>query len=414
MTGFVLTGVVLLLATAAAAQPLSMEECVRLALARAPSGQVAAAELEAAQARVRAARAAYWPKLSGLAQYGHAGGYDQAITNGGVTALGVAVDTPLLDGGLRAAELAAARARVRSARAQARQRQADVAFAVRSTYAAALAERDTAAIYDRAAAALDAYRTLLLRQVELGLAPASDVPRASLALETARSAARAATAALGAVIVELSVLTGASVDATGLVDTADPALPGNAADGIDDSPLLADARASADAARHDAEAVRSEGAAHLAINADGGFLGVNPIPTFRDNAGGEFLLGFTIPLFDGGAIAARSAAATAVSASAAATVAQVRETLTIALTHARADAQRADADAAAWTALQPATDDALLLMRARYFGGGAATLVDVLDALDQTVASRIAVVQARLAALVAVATIDQLLGRSAP
>ena len=90
--------------------------------------------------------------------------------------------------------------------------------------------------------------------------------------------------------------------------------------------MLADARAAAEAARHDADAARSEGRGHLALNADGGFLGVNPGPTFRDNGGGEFLFGFSMPLFDGGAIAARTAAATAVSASAEANVGQVRQT----------------------------------------------------------------------------------------
>jgi len=71
-------------------------------------------------------------------------------------------------------------------------------------------------------------------------------------------------------------------------------------------------------------------------------------------------------------------------------------------------------DALAWRRTEPAADDALLLMRARYFGGGGVTLVDVLDALDQTVAARIAVVRALLDERVAAATVDQLLGRVEP
>lgn len=399
-----------LLGARAASAVLPVEECVRLALARSPSTQAAAADLRAAQARVRAARAAYWPKLTGQAQYGHSEGYDEAITNGGVTLLGLAIEAPILDGGQRAAELAAARARVTSARAVARQRQADVAFAVRSTYFAALAEQASAAIYRRAAGALADYRALLERQVELGLAPSSDLPRAALALETARSAVRAADLALGAAAQELSELTGVTVEATALTVPAATAPPPVNDDAIEASPVLADARASAEAARRDADVARSEGRGHLGLNADGGFLGVNPVPTFRDNGGGEFLFGFTMPLFDGGAIAARTAAATAASASAEANVGQVRQDLRIALTRARADAQRAGADIVAWQRLQPAADDALLLMRARYFGGGGATLVDVLDALDQTIAARAAVVRAELDARMAAAAVDQLLG----
>ncbi len=405
--------VALSVATAAPAMQVSMDECVRLALARAPSTQAAAADLQAARARVRAARAAYWPRLLGQAQYGHAEGYDEAITNGGVTALGIAVEAPILDGGLRAAELAAARARVSSAGQQAQQRQADVAFAVRTTYVAAVAAQVSAKIYRDAGDALVNYLALLQRQVDLGLSPSSDVPRAALALETARSAERATTSALGAAAEELSELTGVLVDADALEEPKLLAAPATD-EAIDSSPLLADARAAAEAARRDADAARSEGRGHLALNADGGFLGVNPGPTFRDNGGGQFLFGFSIPLFDGGAIAARTAAATAVSASAEANVGEVRQTLAIALTHVRADAQRARADAIAWQRAQPAADDALLLLRARYFGGGGATLVDVLDALDQTIAARVAVSQARLDERVAAATQDQLLGRSEP
>jgi adhesin transport system outer membrane protein len=409
-----LAAAALLVATTAAAAPLSVEDCVRLALERAPATQAAAADLRAARARVNAARAAYWPKFTGQAQYGHAEGYDEAITNGGVTALGIAVEAPLLDGGLRAAELAAARARVTSARALARQRAADVAFAVRSTYFAALAEQANAGIYRDAAAALVNYQALLQRQVDLGLAPSSDLPRSILAVETARSAERAADTTVEAAVEALAELTGVPVEAPALTEPVSvaPLVMGDRA--IDESPVLADARAAADAARHDADVARSDGRGHLALNADGGFLGVNPGPTFRDNGGGQFLFGFSIPLFDGGAISARTAAAVAASDSAAANVGQVRQDLVISLTHARAESRRAHADALAWRRTQPAADDALLLMRARYFGGGAATLVDVLDALDQTVAARVAVVRALLDERVAAATVDQLLGRVEP
>src|SRR5262249_25362973 len=104
-------------AGAARAATVPVEECVHLALGRAPSAQAALADVAAANAGVRAARAAYWPRLQAQAQYGHSEGYDVVVTNGGVTALGVGIEAPLLDGGLRDAELDAARARLRSATA---------------------------------------------------------------------------------------------------------------------------------------------------------------------------------------------------------------------------------------------------------------------------------------------------------
>jgi hypothetical protein len=86
----------------AAAAPVTVDDCVRLALDRAPAVHSATADVDAALAKVRGARAAYWPRASGVAQYGHSEGYDTAITNGGVTQLGVTVEAPILDGGLRA------------------------------------------------------------------------------------------------------------------------------------------------------------------------------------------------------------------------------------------------------------------------------------------------------------------------
>jgi len=134
----------------------------------------------------------------------------------------------------------------------------------------------------------------------------------------------------------------------------------------------------------------------------------------EDKCAGAVVIGGSTLLFDGGAISARTAAAVATSDSAAANIGQVRQDLVISLAHARAESQRAHADALAWRRTEPAADDALLLMRARYFGGGGVTLVDVLDALDQTVAARIAVVRALLDERVAAATVDQLLGRVEP
>lgn len=390
---------------------VSVDECVQLTLARAPAARAAAAEAAAADARVRAARAAYWPRLVAQAQYGHAEGYDVAITNGGVTALGVAVDAPLLDGGRRDAELDAARARLRSATAVEQQRRADVAFAVRSAYFTALAARDDAAIHADAAHSLSEDLAVLQRLDGLGLVPRGDVPRAALAVETARSAERAAAAALTAGTQELSELTGIELSPASLTEPGTMAVEPAVAEMIDASPVLADARAAADAARRDADAVRSEARSHLALTADGGFLGVNPGPTFRNNGGGQFLVGFTLPLFDGGAIAARIAAAAATTASADANVTQVRETIAIELARVRSDAQRAHADAEAWERALPAASEALLLMRARYAGGGNVRLLEVLDALNQSVEARMTLVRARLAYRLAVTTQDHLLGR---
>ncbi|MEO8602768.1 MAG: TolC family protein [bacterium] len=399
---------------AAADDVVSLEDCLRLALARSPETRAAAADETAAEARVRGARAAYWPQLLGQAQYGHAEGYDVAVTNGGVTQFGLAVDVPIWDGGLRAAGLAAAQERLRSAAALTEQHRADVAFAVRTAYWAALAARREAEIESDAVRALGDYLALQQRQAQLGLAPAGDVPRVELALANARSAARSAVAALDAATRELSERIGSPLDGAALLAQASLLPLPHTDDGLDGSPPIADARAAAAAAQHETDAVRSERRGRFGLAADGGFLGVNPGPTFRDNGGGEFLFSFSIPLFDGGAIAARVAAAAATAASADANVELVRQTIAIALGRLQTETRRAQADLDAWRGVQPAATEALLLMRARYVGGGDVRLLDVLDVLTQSVDARLALVHAELALQTATAAQYQVLGKVEP
>jgi outer membrane protein TolC len=182
---------------ATAASPLTIEQCVDLALDRAPA-------VPARRRQRRRGRAGYGrrgPPTAALLRPGALRafeGYDKAITNGGVTALGVGVEAPLLDGGQRSAELAGARARMRSATALEQQRRADVAFAVRSAYHTALAARSASEIHADTAQQLDKYVALLERQEALGAVPVTDRPRALLEVEATRSAERAAVAALTA------------------------------------------------------------------------------------------------------------------------------------------------------------------------------------------------------------------------
>src|SRR5262249_31045093 len=138
--------VTLLPSVAARSDTITVDECVRSALARSPAAQAAALEADAAAARLRAARATYAPQLSAEGAYGRAEGFDEVVTNGGVTAALLAVEVTLLDGGLRDAQLTAARARLRSAAALSQQRRADVTLAVRTAYFAALAAVEEAAI----------------------------------------------------------------------------------------------------------------------------------------------------------------------------------------------------------------------------------------------------------------------------
>ena len=157
--------------------------------------------------------------------------------------------------------------------------------------------------------------------------------------------------------------------------------------------------------------MRSEWRGHLTLTASGGALGVQPGPAFHDNGGGQFLFGFTVPLYDGGGISARVAAAVAAARTAEANVEQSRQTIQIALARAGAEAARAQEDLTAWQHAIPQAQDDFQLMRARYLGGGNVRLLEVLDALNQYVDARIHVPQALLTYRIAVATQEQILGQ---
>jgi len=400
-----------LLGQTAYAEPITISDCIRLALARAPAARAAVFEVDAATAGVRAAQAAYAPRLLAEGQYGRSEGFDETVTNGGVTSALLTIEATLLDGGLRDAQFAAARARLRSANAIAQQRRADVALAVRAAYFTALAARTSSAVHGENIRTLRDYVTLLQRQETLGLAPHNDVLRAQLAVETARTAERAADAQLASAQSELTLLTGVDVTPDALVEPA-PIAPPQATEAlIDASPVLADARAAVEAARRDADAVRSEWRGHLTLTASGGALGVQPGPAFHDNGGGQFLFGFTVPLYDGGGVSARVAAAVAGARIAQANVEQSRQTIQIALARAGAEAARAQEDLTAWQHAIPQAQDDFQLMRARYLGGGNVRLLEVLDALNQYVDARLHVPQALLTYRLAVATQEQILGQ---
>jgi len=398
---------------AAHAAALTVDECVRLALAHSPAAQAAGFDVDAASALVRAALGAYVPRLAAHAEYGRSAGFDTAVTNGGSTAAVLTVETSLLDGGLRDAQLNAARAHLRSATARAQQRRADVAFAVRTTYFTALDAHVEALTQQDTQARLREYVVLLQRQESAGLVAHNDVLRARLAIETASAAERAASANADAALNELAVATGAAITPDTL---AEPVVnrPATPAEWIDRSPVLIDAQAAVDAARRDVDAVRSEWRGHMDLTASGGALGVVPDTTFQDNRGGQFLLGFSVPLYDGGATTARVAAAMSTARSAEAALQESRRLLGTAMTRAILEATRAEADRVGWQRALPDAAEHFELMRARYFGGGNVRLLEVLDALTQYVDAQLAVQRATLAYRIAIATQQQLIGEVTP
>jgi outer membrane protein TolC len=390
---------------------LTVEECVKLALARSPTALISSAESEVARQRVREARAAYWPQVLGHGEYGRSGGYDTTVTNGGSTALIASVQALLFDGGSRKAQLAAARARLRSATAAEKQRRADAALEVKTAYFAGLAAREECITYADSRRMMEADLSALQTMQREGLATRNDVLRARQAIETARSAGRTGEASLDAALAELTTLTGTEVTDDLLVEPAITDLEQPTNDTVEASPTLDDARAGMAAAQEDAEAIRSENRGRLTFNADAGFVGVGPGTTFSRHGGSQFLLGFSVPLFNGGATAARIAGAVASTDAAEENVRLARQDIDRTLQRTSIEAARARDELKAWTQQLPISKEAFRLMRARFVGGGDVRLLEVIDALNELVDTRLNITHARLSYRLAIAERERVLGR---
>jgi outer membrane protein TolC len=405
---------VLTIAGGARAATVTLEECARRAIERSAGVRAADFDVVSADAGVRAARASYLPRLEAHSEYGRSQGFDAAVTNGGSTAALLRLEATLLDGGRRRAELAGAEARVRAAAAVEAQRRADLLFEVRSAYFRALAADRGGEIHIEATKALEGDLRVLGAQAAAGVIPENDVLRAELALAAERTAERAERTDSDEARATLSSLTGVDLSAATLAEPPDGASPAPAEASLDSSPLLAEARAAVAAAEHGADMVRSERAGQLTLSAEGGALGVRPGDTFEHDAGGQFLVGFTLPVFDGGVRDAHLAAALAELEKARASLDEVSRTLRLSWTHAAAEAQRAERDHAT------ARDSAVIarrhfeLMRARHVGGGNVRLLEVLDALAQYVDARLGESRALLSGRIARATGAQVLGEVSP
>jgi outer membrane protein, heavy metal efflux system len=392
-------------------ETVTIEECGRQALARSAAIRAAGFEAAAAAAHVREARAAYAPRFEMHSEYGLAEGFDEAVTNGGSTAAIVRLEATLLDGGVRNAAVAGAEAQARAASAVERQRRADLLLAVRSAYFQALAAARAREVHEAAVTRLDDYLRVLGRQAKLGIAGENDVMRAELAIHTERTALRAAERDLTEARAALASLADVGTAAV-LIEPVSKAA--RDASGVEASPLLAEARAQLAVAERGAEALRAERAGQVTASAEAGALGVHPSQTFEHDAGGQFLVGYTLPLFDGGVRASKLAAARAAIEGARAKVDEVARTLRLSWAQADAEARRAEADAAAAREAAATAEENFQLMRARHAGGGNVRLLEVLDALTQATEARLGESKAMFDYRMAVATQAELLGEVDP
>lgn len=392
-------------------EALGLQECIERALARAPLIERAAATGDLGEARLSEARAALIPTLRSEIQYQQSPGYDTVFTHRGRSTGQLMVDYIVYDGGRR---LARARATQYAAQADAagitaarNQVILDTSVAFFELDHAHSAEKELAASQPR----LDRYITIVEYLRKTGRATANDMLKIRISasdnhlqLSTAREARRRASLMLGSLI--------GIFDRSDLMvmDTPIPSVPPDMS--IDRNPALVILRRQVQASIQDVEAATAERYPTLDLALAAGFLGKQPVSTLQRHGGAAYGGIISMPLFDGGAIQARIDQASARERQLSAQLKQTELELSQRLDQLRSQYDEAQEALAILANAIPLAEDNFNLAWARFLGGSAITLLEVLDNYRQAENLRLSVFHQRLAAQRPVAEMLALTGEA--
>ena len=374
----IVTGV-LTWASVAVAESITLSDAIDRALRAAPSVGIAAAASDMSVAHVKEQRAPLFPNIASGGEYYQSPGYDQVVTNRGLSAGLVTLDYTAWDWGrrqarLRAAEYVAQASRLGIAAARA-QTVFDTTVAYFDLLRARRMEVDLRASFER----LTRYAGTISELNKTGRMITNDVLKAQtardtveLAMDYARGKAQRASQTLGSLIGEPNQTELDIVPISGV--------PPKPSGDVAQSPVMQAAQRAILSATQQIKAAKAERLPTVQLAFTTGFLGVDPRPTVAHNFGGSYDTVVSMPVFDGGLISSHIDLARAKENSA---LAQARQTAYL-LTRRIADASRrydiAKHQLEILYRVQPTADDAFALTWTRFLGGGNATMLEVLDA----------------------------------
>ena len=406
----VLAATILSWVSVARAATITLSDAIDRALRLAPSVDVAAAASDMSAADVRGQRAPLFPMVGAGAEYYQAPGYDEVITNRGLSSGRLTLDYTAWDWGRRQAQLRAAVYVSEAARLGVAAASAQIVFDTSSAYfdllRARAEQRDLQASLER----LTRYVTTIEQLEKSGRVITNDVLKfrtardsAELALDAARGNSQRATAALGILIGEPDQpdLDLASIDG----------VPPKPSGDLAQSPVMQAANRVIASAASQIEAAKAERLPTFKVAFTTGFLGVDPRPTISHNFGGSYDGVVSIPVFDGGLISSHIDQAKAKERSATAQARQTEYLLKRRMADAsiRYDEARRQLDIL--SRAQPTADDNFALTWTRFLGGGAVTMLEVLDSYQQAEQLRLQRHDQEFNAREAVAETNLLFGR---
>jgi outer membrane protein TolC len=394
------------LPSAAWGEVITLPQAIGRALAYAPLISAAGAAGELSAGKLTEARAALYPQILSAGEYNQAPGYDERISNRGLTLAQLQGTYTVYDGGRRQAQVRAARYAEQAARFGIQAAQAQVVFDTTVAYFD-LQRSDQAVLeHTKRLRRLNTYVSIIEALQRSGRAIANDVLR----VRTARDQEQLALTAAQQTRAQASIVLGSLMGLFGRADlkvAPVSGLPSMPAGDLMQSPVLRAAERQVAAARLAVDAARAERLPTFRLELTSGFEGVDPPQTFNDHLGASYDGAVSMPIFDGGLITSHIQQAEAALHAAVANQRQVELQLKRDLAAASASYHSALDQLAVVAQSKATADDAFALDWARFLGGGNATLLEVLDSfqqaenlhltrLDQEFAARQAVAQARL------------------
>lgn len=407
-------GLTVMLASAAGAidaAPLTLKQAVQRALAFAPSVEAADAQSDLGAATWRAARAPLYPTLSAVSEYNQSPGYSQTVANGGLSEAMLMFKYTAFDFGRRSAAARAALYQNEADRYGVGAARARIIFDATVAYYTLLSAQETERALASNAQRIGRYIKIIEALERSGRAIASDVLKirtahdaSLLALSSASHATRRASAALGALMGDIGP-SDISVAPVGGV----PPWPGN---DLARNPVLAAAQRRIASTEAAVRAAQRERYPTVTVALTAGWQGINPPHTFTHNGGASYDGMVSMPIFDGGLIAANIDAARARVLAAKAQVRQVKFDLRRKLADANLRYKAARDQLALLDKALPRARADFALDWARFLGGGHVALLEVLSAYQQAEQLQLRAFAQRLAARQAVSEAVLLTGVS--
>ncbi len=410
LTAAVLAGAILAWAPVASAASITLSDAIERALHVAPSVDIAAAASDMSVAHVREQRAPLFPTVGAGAEYYQAPGYNQVITNRGLSAGMLTLDYTAWDWGRRRALVRAAEYVNEASRLGVAAARAQIVFDTSIAYFDLLRARGTQQALQASLERMTRYVTTIQALEKSGRVITTDVLKfrtardsTELALDAARSNSERANAALGILIGEPNPQDLDIADITG-------PLPKPTGD-LAQRPVMQAAQRAIASANSQIVAAKDERLPTFQVALTTGFVGIDPPATIAHNFGGSYDGVMSVPVFDGGLIASHIDQAKAKAHSATAQARQAEYILRRRVADAALRYDEAQRQLDILSRAQPTADDNFGLTWTRFLGGGAATMLEVLDAYQQAELLRLQHCDQEFNAREAVAETNLLFGR---